>query len=97
MTGGRIERHWTLDKSVNISMVVGLILALLSNFGFASWEISKLDSRVSYLEDSRLRTLAVADRDQTSVRLARVEENVKSVLEVVRRLDSHIAAPPARE
>ena len=97
MTGARIERHWTLDKSVNISMVVGLILALLSNFGFASWEISKLDSRVSFLEESRARGLAVADRDQVNVRLARMEENVKTVLEVVRRLDSHNGPPPARE
>ena len=87
------EGRWTLDKTVNLPIV----LALLGNLALGSWEISKLDSRVSFLEESRARGLAVADRDQVNVRLARMEENVKIVLEVVRRLDSHNGPPPARE
>ena len=77
-----------LDKTVNVPVLLLLGGQAVLGVIYAS----KLDSRVGVLEESRARAVAVADRDQVNVRLARVEENVKSVLEVVRRLDSRATA-----
>ena len=87
----KLSDRFHLDKTVNVPVLLLLGGQALLGVIYAS----KLDSRVSFLGESRSRSLAIADRDQVNVRLARMEEKTQSILEVVRRLDSHAIGAPA--
>jgi hypothetical protein len=77
---------WTLDKHVNIPILV----ALMMNFSALVWGASKLDSRVEYLENNliaeQMKNQQVGDRLRlVEVGMARVESKLDTL--IVRKHD----------
>lgn len=93
-----MPENWHLDRRVPLAIIGALIMQTL----LLGWWTSKVDSRIENLEraDTRTDTLIQArikladdrfdalqrDRD----RIARVEEQIKSVLDLVRRIDQKL-------
>jgi hypothetical protein len=82
------DGNWHLDKKVPIGLMLGLAL----NAGLGIWYASKLDSRISYLEQDGVRTSLTIDKIQQTGsanenRLTRVEDHTESILDIVRRLE----------
>lgn len=92
------EEHWTLDKRIPIA----LIMTVFAQFGAAVWMVSSISADVSELQRSdtrmneqireqRTRIENVdAARNQTDMRLIRVEEQTRQIYEAVRRIDSNL-------
>ena len=78
------DQHWTLDKKVPIA----LIIVLFFQFASGVWFMSKLDSRVSSLEDSSKLTAPQADR------LTRVEVKIEGIQSGVERIERLIRREP---
>jgi hypothetical protein len=82
------DGNWHLDKKVPIGLMLGLAL----NAGLGIWYASKLDSRISYLEQDGVHTTLTIEKIQQTgsaneTRLTRVEDHTESILEIVRRLE----------
>ena len=82
------DGNWHLDKKVPIGLMLGLGL----NACLGIWYASKLDSRISYLEQDGIRTNQSIERIQQTgsaneTRLTRVEDHTESILDIVRRLE----------
>lgn len=80
--------HWSLDRKIPAALVIAM-LAQLMGFG---WYASKVDSRVEELEKRTIRTetqMTAIDRDVRGfdARMARLEEKIGAVLDIVRRLE----------
>lgn len=92
------EEHWTLDKRIPIA----LIITVFAQFGAAVWLVSRISSDVSELQragvrmadqlrEQRIRIETVdAARNQTDMRLIRVEEQTRQIYEAVRRIDTNL-------
>lgn len=82
------DGNWHLDKKVPIGLMLGLAL----NAGLGIWYASKLDSRISYLEQDGVHTNQSIEKIQQTgsaneTRLTRVEDHTESILDIVRRLE----------
>jgi len=68
------ERHWHLNKSVPVA----LIIVLLANIITFTWYASKLDGRVTHNESAiKSSERAIRANANMSERVARVEEQLK--------------------
>lgn len=76
MTDEQHVKEWHLDRKVTLS----LILALLLNAGSTVWWASKLDSRITSLEDKNAKYEIIPER------LTRVETQVGGMREDLRDL-----------
>lgn len=90
MTDEQKQKEWHLDRKVTLS----LILALLANAGATVWWASKLDTRVTAVEQYQARSVDVPER------ITRVETQVLSIERYLQRiedkLDRVIETKPAR-
>lgn len=82
------DGNWHLDKKVPIALMVALGL----NACLGIWYASKLDSRISYLEQDGVRSNKSIEKIQQTgsaneTRLTRVEDHTESILDIVRRLE----------
>ena len=88
------DTAWHLDKRIP----VGLMLGLAINLGVSIWYASKLDSRVTYIENEESRSARMTDKmhmdlerlqDNDSglnTRMTRVEDHSESILDIVKEL-----------
>lgn len=80
--------HWTFDRKIPVAVVITLLGQFL---GFA-WYASRLESRVSMLEEKIIladQKAQALDKDARGVieRVIRMEEQTRAIYEIVRRLD----------
>lgn len=71
------QNHWVLDKRVNITMV----LVVLVQTAAWVWWVSKLDSRVSNMEVWQTKY------DNVGERLTRIEERQGYTIEILKKME----------
>jgi hypothetical protein len=94
------DGKWHLDKKVPMGLMIGLALNLILGI----WYASKLDSRVSYLENDGERTAKAVENLRDTIEGAegirsKVQElkgNTDSILSIVRRFEDRPNVGPDR-
>jgi hypothetical protein len=80
MTDEQKQNEWHLDRKVTLS----LILALLANAGATVWWASKLDSRVTAVEQRQEQVVDVPER------ITRVETQVLTLERYLQRIEDKL-------
>lgn len=92
------RQHWSLDKRVPLALIVTMAIQTAA----AIWWAAGLNSTVTYLTE-RLRSTehrldrAVEDGREADKRVVRIEEQIKAVLDTVRRIDGKLDGPGRAE
>lgn len=60
------ERHWSLDKRINVSHIIGTVVLASSLFMWAA----NMESRVAKLEENQINQIQIDDRQDRAIRLS---------------------------
>lgn len=76
------KEHWSVDKRIPLALIFVLTFQTAAGIWFAS----KLDSRVSSLEEARMITAPQGDRlTRVEVKLENVQQGIDEIKRLVRR------------
>lgn len=82
------KENWHLDKKVPIAIIVMVITQTLMGV----WWVSKLDSRLALVETRTERFWT--ERDAVRDRLLTLEQQSKTILETLNRIDRRLTPTP---
>lgn len=87
------DRHWSLDRRVNISIIGAVIIQV---FGFGWWmsDLSgRLEATAVLAEQNRIANIDLARRQSTAdTTLARFDERLIAIYEVLRRIEKSVSS-----
>lgn len=96
------DTHWSLDKRVNIGLIVGLIIQTIALSSAGIWYAAKVDARIVALETTDVRIIAERDIRRKAVddrfefmardrdRLIRVETQIEGIAKSIGRIETKL-------